>query len=112
MSGGSAVKAAVGRGGSPVLAATIGSEKRGNAPRRPQGLAFTARGPQAPRLKTETDQPKAGRIILREGSFPDGRDAERLGKHCPTVRVEPGPALAVPEPISCFYLILEIKVGD
>ena len=50
MSGGSAVKTAVGRGGSPVLAATIGSERRGNAPRRPQGLALTARGPQAPDL--------------------------------------------------------------
>jgi len=74
MSGGSAVKTAVGRGGSPVLAATIGSERRGNAPRRPQGLALTARGPQAPN-ETEGSQPKAGRFILREGSLPDGRDS-------------------------------------
>ena len=94
MSGGSAVKTAVGRGGSPVLAATIGSEKRGNAPRRPQGLALTARGPQAPHTKRKEVSRRLAESSSREGSLPDGRDAKRLGKRRQAARVEPGPALA------------------
>lgn len=50
MSGGSAVKTAVGRGGSPGLHDRR-EEERGNAPRRPEGLVLTARGTQAPQSK-------------------------------------------------------------
>src|SRR6266404_7075343 len=76
MSGVSAVKTTVGRGGSPVLAATIGSERRGNAPRRPQGLALTARGPQGPQIKEEGQSAEGWPThFMREGSSPNGRDA-------------------------------------
>ncbi len=94
MSGGSAVKTAVGRGGSPVLAATIGSERRGNAPRRPQGLALTARGPQAPK---RNERKSAERLADSSCARDRRRMAETLvsgsGSVAFAMRVEPGPTL-------------------
>jgi hypothetical protein len=40
-----------GKGDHPFWQRPPGAKKRGNAPRRPQGLALTARGPQAPHSK-------------------------------------------------------------
>ena len=80
MSGGSAVKTAVGRGGSPVLAATIGSEKRGNAPRRPQGLALTARGPQAPHSKRKEVSRRLAESSCARDRHRMAETRRRLGK--------------------------------
>ena len=81
MSGGSAVKAAVGRGVSPVCS-DHREENRGT-PRGARRGWLDRQGAAGPALKTEGSQPKDGRFILREGSLPNGRDATRLGKRRP-----------------------------
>lgn len=61
----------------------------------PKGLGPDGQKTAGPSDDEKEGQRKAGRIVLREGSLPDGRDARRrLGKRRQAARVEPGPALA------------------
>jgi len=67
MSGGSVVKAAVGKGGSPVLAATKGSEKRGTPRGARRAWSWQPRGPQAPHSKRkEISRRLAGSSCVRD----------------------------------------------
>ena len=76
------------------MAATIGSEKRGHAPRRPQGLALTARGPQAPHSSRKEVSRRLAECFHARDRY---RMAETLSGSVSAVRaarVEPDPAKA------------------
>ena len=67
MSGGSAVKTAVGMRGITRFGSDHRERKTGKRPTAPAGLGLDGQGAAGPALKEKEDQPKAGRVNLTRG---------------------------------------------